>query len=68
MHIKHTRRNIPSLMRNHMIKDEFASYIEMLALDTTKLSGLGRNYVKNNNNNNFIDQMFYLIDQRRSCF
>ena len=32
MHIKHTRRNILSLMHKHMIKDEFALYIEMLAL------------------------------------
>ena len=46
MHIKHTRRNILSLMRNHMIKDEFALYFEMLALDTMKLSGFGRNYMK----------------------
>ena len=37
MQIKHTRRNILSLLRNHMIKDEFALYIEMLALDTMKL-------------------------------
>ena len=53
-------------MRNHMIKDEFALYIEMLALDTTKLKWIWTKLCKKRIN--FIDQMFNLIDQRRNCF
>ena len=56
-------------MQNHMIKDEFALYIEMLALDTstTKLMwDLETKLCKKRIN--FIDQVFNLIDQRQNCF
>ena len=67
MHIKHTKRNILSLMRNHMIKDEFLLiYIEVLALDTMKLNWTWTKLYKKGIN--FINQMFNLIDQRRNCF
>ena len=55
-----------SLMQNHMIKDEFVLYIEMLALDTTKLKWIWTKLYQKRIN--LIDQMFNLIDQRRNCF
>ena len=65
-YIKHTRRNILSLMRNYMIKDEFALNIEMLTLETTKLKWIWTKlYTKRIN---LINQMFNLIDEGRNCF
>ena len=49
-----------------MIKDEFALYIEVLALDTTKLKSIWTKLYQKRTN--FIDQMFNLIDQRQICF
>ena len=67
MHIiKHAGRNILSLMQNQMIKDEFALYNEMLALDMTKLKWIWTKLYRKIIN--FIDQMFNLIDKRRTCF
>ena len=53
-------------MRNQMIKDKFALYIEMLALDTTKLKWIWTKLYKKEIK--FIDHMFNLIDHRRNCF
>ena len=58
---KHTRRNILSFMQNHMIKDEFALYIEILALDTTKLKWIWTKLYKNRN-------LFCWPKRRRNCF
>ena len=49
-----------------MIKDEFALYIEMLAVDTTKLKWIWTKLYKTRID--FIDQMLNLIDQRRNYF
>ena len=53
-------------MRNQMIKDEFALYTEMWALDTTKLKWIWKKLHKKEIK--FIDQMFNLIDHRQNCF
>ena len=49
-----------------MIKDEYALFIEMLALDTTELKWIWTKLCKKRIN--FIDQMFNIIDQRQNCF